>query len=251
MESEAIREAARLLAQARNSSALVDRLPEGARPRNASDAYAIQLETAALLGDRVAGWKVAHSAEYELLVGILIQSRLFQDGASLPSGEIGMKGVEAEIAFRFNQDLVPRERRYGRAEIVEVVTALPAIEIVDTRFADFRATPLIDRAADFMSSGGFVAGPPCVDWKSFDLDRLEVCLTIDGVEVVRHAGGHVAGDPLSLAIAFCNELRLTGGVREGQVVTTGTLTGLHFAKPNSAIRAVIGGIGAVNCRFSS
>jgi 2-keto-4-pentenoate hydratase len=249
MDGEATTIAARVFADARRSGSLVDRLPTLSRPQNAAEAYAIQHETMALMGDGMAGWKVAESPDYELLIGILLRSRIFADGAAISSTGMAMIGVEAEIAFRSDQAMPPRERAYEQAEVAAAVTAFVAIEIVDSRFKDYQGTPVIERAADFMSNGAFVSGAARQDWRSFDLAKLEACISIDGVEIVRQVGGHASADPLVPAIALCNRLRLSSGIAAGQVVTTGSFTGLQFAKPDSVVSATFAGFGAAHCRF--
>src|SRR6266446_101837 len=50
-------------------------------------------------------------------------------------------GIEAEIAFRLARDLPKRDKPYTRDEIVAAIASMhPAIELVDTRFADFAKT---------------------------------------------------------------------------------------------------------------
>jgi 2-keto-4-pentenoate hydratase len=249
MDRDAIDRAAKLLDKARRTGNRLDRLPETSRPRSAVEAYAIQLATVAEMGGSIAGWKVAVSAEYGLLIGILVRSRVFQHGTAISSTRLSMRGVEAEIAFRFDQTLPPRELTYERADVEAAVTAFPAIEIVDSRFRDYHGTLVIDRAADFMSNGGFVVGSARDDWRSFDLAKLEARLTIDGVEIVRRVGGHSAGDPLIPAIALANYLRTSTGAPAGMVTTTGTFTGLEFAKVNSVVQATFEGFGSVTCQF--
>jgi 2-keto-4-pentenoate hydratase len=249
MDDEARIKAARLFAQARRSGHLIDPLPESLRPRNTDDAYAIQLAVVAEMGDNAAGWKVAASKEYELFFAVLVSSRVFANGAAISSRQMAMIGVEAEIAFRFDDAAPPRERAYQRAEVEAMATAFAAIEIVDSRFKDYPGASAIDRAADFMSNGAFVAGEARKDWRSFDLEKLEARLTIDGAEVVRQVGGHASGDPLLPAIALCNRLRASSGVAAGQIVTTGTFTGLQFAKRTSIVSAEFAGFGGVHCHF--
>jgi 2-keto-4-pentenoate hydratase len=249
MDSAATTTAARLLADARRAGSLIDRLPPSSRPHDAAEAYAIQLETTARMGDGLAGWKVAESPEYELLIGILLRSRMFADGAAISSAGIAMIGVEAEIAFRFDQAMPPREHAYQRPEVEAATTAFVAIEIVDSRFKDYQGTPVIERAADFMSNGAFVSGAVRDDWRSFDLATLEASISIDGVEIVRQVGGHASGDPLVPAIALCNRLRRSSGIAPGLVVTTGSFTGLQFAKPNSIVSATFAGFGVAHCQF--
>jgi len=251
LSPQAVREAARLLIEARDSGILLDRLPEESRPRNAAEAYAIQLETVARLRARVTGWKVALSKEYDLLMAALIEPRTFEDGATIPSARMSIVGVEVEIAFRFDKALPPREAPYETAEVAQAVTAFSAIEILDTRFRDYHATSVIDRAADFMSNSAFVMGAARPDWKDFDLARAEVCLEIDGIETVRVTGGHASGDPLIPAIALANHLRKTAGVPPGHVMTTGSYTGLQFIKKDSLVKATFIGFGEVGCRLAS
>jgi 2-keto-4-pentenoate hydratase len=250
MDTRAIRQAAQLLANARRSGEPLNRLPPDSRPQNA-EAYAIQLALVEEIGDSVAGWKVAMSRDYGLLVGILVRSRIFENGAEISSNLFSMLGVEAEIAFRFDRPLPPRDRAYERAEVAAAVTALPAIEIVDTRFATYDGAPVIERAADFMSNGGLVTGLARKDWRSFDLERLEASVAIDGVEIVRRVGGHASRDPLVPAIALVNQLRLSGGAPAGMVVTTGTYTGLEYARGDSAVRVGFEGFGGATLRFAS
>jgi 2-keto-4-pentenoate hydratase len=251
LSPEAVREAARLLIEARDSGILLDRLPEDSRPKNAGDAYAIQLETVARMGARLSGWKVALSKEYDLLMAALVEPRTFEDGATIPSARMSIVGVEAEIAFRFDKALPPREAPYETAEVAEAVTAFPAIEILDTRFRDYHGTSVIDRAADFMSNSAFVVGRTRPDWRDFDLAKANVRLEIDGVETVRVTGGHASGDPLIPAIALANHLRKTDGVPSGYVMTTGSYTGLQFIKKDSFVKATFAGFGEVGCRLAS
>lgn len=248
MDQDAVTRAAAILAAAR-SGPLAERLPEDLRPRTAAEAYAIQAAVAAALGERIAGWKVSAMPGYGLCKGILLGSRVFADDAAIPAGLMPMLGIEAEIAFRFDRALPPRADAYQRAEVAAAVTALPAIEVVDTRFRDYDGTPGIERTADFMSNGGFVAGAPRADWRDFDLARLEASVIVNGRVEVRKVGGHAAGDPLLPAIDIANDLRLAGGIPAGMVVTTGTFTGLLPVRPGDRVEAAFAGFGSARLRF--
>lgn len=245
MDPGAIAEAARLLARARRSGEPLERLPEFCRPRDAAEAYAIEIALLDEIGDSLAGWKVALSPTDGLLIGLLARSRVFESGAQIPSDLFSMRGIEAEIAFRFDRSLPPRAAPYAREEIERAVTALPAIEIVDTRFASYDSTPVIERVADFMSNGAFVTGAARADWRGFDLGELEAHVAIDGQEVIRRVGGHPSRDPLIPAIALVNQLRLSTGASEGMVATTGTFTGMHLVPARRAIEAGFQNFGVV------
>lgn len=249
MKRDAILEAAALLLRARRNGALVERLPPSCRPANVAEAHAIQDAVFAELADGAAGWKVGAPIEGALVRGILLRSRTFTSPARIPAATVPMLGVEAEIAFRFDCCMPARERDYGYDEVAEAVTAMPAIEVVDSRFRSYRDTPLLDRIADFVSNGAFVAGAPQARWREHDLAKISVRLVIDGELIASGIGGHPTGDPLLPAILLVNELRRGSGVSQGAVVTTGTYTGLNYAKPGQTVTAAFAGFGSAEVRF--
>ncbi len=249
MDQGSIEHAARLLAAARRSLRPLGALPEACRPRTVDDVHAIQAATVAVLGERVAGWKVSAPIDGKLVRGVILASVVFASPARVEAARARMLGVEAEIAFRFECGLPARAQEYSYEEVAAAVTAFPAIEIVDTRFADYAATPLLDRSADCVSNGGFVHGAPQAAWRERDLENIEVVLSIAGAEIVRRRGGHAAGDPLLPAVALVNDLRAGDGVEAGQFMTTGTYTGLNFAKPGQPVTAAFAGMGSAEVRF--
>ena len=72
-------------------------------------------------------------------------------------------------------------------------------------------------------------------------------LTVGGQEVVRRNGGHIAGDPLLPAVALANDLPT--GIKAGQFITTGTYTGMTFAKVGQTATAEFAGFGPVEVSF--
>jgi 2-keto-4-pentenoate hydratase len=251
MNQEAIRQAAALLIEARRTGVLLDGLPSSCRPQDLDDALAIQEATVAALGEDVAGWKVGAPIDGRIVRGALLRSRIIPSGGAIAAANVPLLGVEAEVAFRFDRDLEPRELAYKYAEVAAAVTAFPAIEIVDSRFRDYRGTSLIERIADCVSNGAFVEGAAQLMWTKFDLSRLDARLEIDGKVVVQRIGGHPAGDPLLPAIDLVNDLRRATGVRAGQIMTTGTYTGLNFAKPGQRVSARFEGFGSAEVHLTA
>jgi len=247
MNPSAIEAAARALATARRSRQLLAALPAEARPQSVADAHAIQDATVAALGERIAGWKVS-VADGEVMRGVLVGSRVLQSPAHLSASDVPMLGIEVEIAFRLERDLPRREQPYTQDEIGGAVTALAAIEVVDSRFQSYADTPVIDRLADFMSNGAFVTGAVRPDWRSIDLAALKATLSVNGRTVVERIGGHAAGDPILPAVALANALRKEG-IAKGQIVTTGTYTGLHMVQPGDRIVGSFEGFGSVELQF--
>ena len=243
MDARAIDAAAALFVEARRTGHLLDALPEACRPRSVDDAHAIQDATVAKSNETIAGWKVGAPIDGQIVRGALLRSRVIESGGRLSAQLAPMLGVEAEIAFRFDRDLPPRANHYTYDEVKAAVTAFAAIEIVDSRFRDYPNARLLDRIADFVSNGAFVKGGSPSDWRTFDLAKLEVALSIDGKEIVRRIGGHPSVDPFLPAVALVNDFAHRDGVRKGSVMTTGTYTGLNHAKPGETVTAVFEGFG--------
>jgi len=244
MDQRAVAQATELLVTARRTGRLIDALPDACRPQTLDDAFAIQDATLAALGETVAGWKVA-IADGRVVRGAIMGSRVFTSGAQVQAATVPLLGIEAEIAFRFERDLAAGKHSY--AEVAAAVSAFAAIEIVDSRFRDHTAVSAQERNADFVTNGGFVRGAPATGRRSLDLVNIPVTLTIGGEEIVKRTGGHAAGDPLKPAVALANDL--PGGIRAGQFVTTGTYTGLTFAKVGQTVVAEFAGVGKVEVGF--
>src|SRR5262245_33374252 len=106
MDQRAVAQAAELLVAARRTGKLLDALPASCKPQALEDAFAIQDATLAALGETVAGWKVA-LVNGRVVRGAIMASRMFESGARVPAASMPMRGIEAEIAFRFERDLPP------------------------------------------------------------------------------------------------------------------------------------------------
>lgn len=240
-----MQEAVRALVAARRNGERIVALPAGSAPTTIEQAHEIQDATVTALNDRVAGWKVSVTPD-GVMRGVILGSRLAQSPATLPARDLLPLGIEVEVAFIFNHDLPSRATDYTAEEVAAAaVTAVVGIEIVSSRFTDYRAAPLMERTADCMSNGAFITGTRRPDWRSKDLSKLEAVLRVNGRETVRKTGGHTAGDPIIPAIALVNELRRSTGVHVGQLITTGTFTGLHFAAPGDSITAEFTDFGKV------
>lgn len=245
MDRAAVTQAADRLITARRSGQLLDELPASCKPQTLEDAFAIQDATVAGLGETVAGWKAA-IVDGRSVRGAIIGSCVFASPARVPASTMPLLGIEGEVAFRFERDLPAGT--YSHEQVAAAVTAFAAIEVVDSRFRTYPDLPLMDRHADFVSNGGFIHGAPVADWRKLDLTNIAVELTIGGVEIVRRTGGHATGDPLLPAIALVNDL--PHGAKAGQIVTTGTYTGIAYAKPGQTVVVSFAGLGTVEVTFT-
>jgi len=243
--------AAEFLLAARNRGQRAAALPENMRPRTVADAYAIQDAVAAKLGP-IGGWKVgAKSADTEPTCAPLPATLILRSPQRFAAGRFALNGVEAELAFTLSHDLPPRPQPYCVAELeASLATVHPAIEIVDSRFVDLGAVDALSVLADSQSNGALVVGNGVALPHAFESSTQEVALDIDGVRAVESRGSNPAGDVLSLLAWLANHVAArNGGLRCGDLVTTGSWTGMRFVASGTRVEAAFAGIGGVDVGF--
>jgi 2-keto-4-pentenoate hydratase len=244
---------ARLLLAARQSGTGIAALAPELVPATADEAYAVHDAVAPRLG-RIAGWKVgAPNADAEPSCAPLFADLMAASPARWPASRFPLGGIEGELAFRFGSDLPPRAQLYGEDEVWQRVASLhPAIELVQSRFADFRATAKLALLADFGSNGAFCYGPALTDWRRVDFLRQSARLTVDGSEAASAIGGNAAGHPKRLLAWLANHRARRGRwLVSGDIVTTGTHTGLIFIAAGATATVQFAGIGEASLMLAA
>jgi len=243
-----VEEAARLLCMARGGSP-VHELPSSCRPQSDADAYQIQDAVTRRLGLAIGGWKVGvASSAAAAFCAPIYASMIRPSPATYNAAELRLIGIEAELAFRVGRDLPARDAPYDRAEVVEGATLHPVIELVDSRYADFRALGRASILADNFSNGGLVYGAAVPNWEALDLGGTAIMLTEDGAPFADSSGG-TARDPLGALVEFTNLMMERGGITAGTMVTTGSWTGMVFTRRGAHIIADFGPLGRVAVSF--
>lgn len=258
MDESALREAAALIrAHWRSGEPLA--LPARLRPASRAEGYAIQarIDPAAPYGWKIAATSLAgqrHIGVGGPLAGRILPGRVHPAAAILPFAPNRMRVAEAEFAFRMARDLPPRAAPYTVADVLDAVATLhPAIEIPDSRFADFATAGEAQLIADLACGHLFVLGAASeTDWRGIDLAVHPVIARVSGGPPQPGIGSNVLGDP-RLALAWlANELSGLGlTLAAGQVVTTGTcVTPLPIA-PHDTVAADFGALGHIAIRFGA
>jgi 2-keto-4-pentenoate hydratase len=223
-------------------------------------AYDEQRPVVALAGLQRAGWKVgATSAAAQRLLAVTepATAPMFAADCHKSPAEVAVfdgqsASVESELAFRFAMALPPRKDAYRRAEVLAAVGAvLPAIEVVGCRFeGGFPGIGSARLIADMVANAAWVRGPERADWRRFDLKRHAVRLIRAGTTIAEGVGANALGDPLRVLEWTANHLSALGdGIAAGEVVSTGTLTGVTAIKPGDRLLADFGELGHVVARF--
>jgi 2-keto-4-pentenoate hydratase len=163
--------------------------------------------------------------------------------------------VEAEVAFRLARDIdVPEDEITLQLVRDAVEVALPALEIVDSRIADWQIG-FTDTVADCASSALFVIGTDARPLSAPGVEgcepvEVEMSLTINGE--VRSAGNGAAclGDPLeALRWLAVQAARFGDPLRAGHLVLSGALGPFVPFAPGDRVEASISGFDTLSVEF--
>jgi 2-keto-4-pentenoate hydratase len=207
-------------------------LDDGLRPRDRIEAYAIQAGFEKYSSESLFGWKIAATSEAGQkhinvdgpMAGRILAETVIADGGTASMAGNAMRVAEPEFAFRMRIDLPARTAPYTMQQVLDSVDTLhPAIEIPDSRFADFVSAGAAQLIADNACAHLFVLGAPTrADWRALDLVEERPVVSLRGQQFTGH-GKNVLGDPRVALTWLANELRQLGvALKAGQVVTTGT-----------------------------
>jgi 2-keto-4-pentenoate hydratase len=249
--------AAEFLRAARRGKSSISAIADELRPASQDDAYRIQ--NAIVAGDRVIGYKAAatNEAAQTLLkvaapfFGRLLERTTQRSPARLSAANFAVRCIEPEFGFLIGRDVPPGE--YDRESIAPFVEAvIPAMEVVDHRFADWTAIGAPSLIADNAIHGAWIEGEPIRDWRTVDLAAQPVAMILNGEAIRSGSGAAVLGHPLNVVAWLANELPRHGRrLQAGDKITTGTATPVYFASAGDSITADFGYFGRVELVFDA
>jgi 2-keto-4-pentenoate hydratase len=255
--------AAKTIATARRDRTPLQPLSGKAAPRTEADGYRIQDALHDLLvadfGSMV-GYKIGcTSAVMQQYLNIphpcgggVYAKGVHESGASLNIKDFVRVGVECEIAAKLARDLLPTEAPFTAEWVAEAIEAyLPAIEIVDDRYADWQTIGAPTLVADDFFAAGCVLGKPVARSAAPDLLAVIGRALINGVEVGRGTGADVLGHPHHALAWLANHLAAGGkGLRAGEIVLTGSLVKTVWLDAGDSVVMELDGLGRVEVEFS-
>jgi 2-keto-4-pentenoate hydratase len=236
--------AARLLLDARTTGAPLAELPPHAEPQTLAEAYAIQDAQIGALGG-IGGWKVgARAPDAEPMCAPLPRALVLASPQTFAPTRFPLHLVEAEIAFTLARDLPPRSAPYTIDEAAGAIASVHAvIEVVASRYVDWRARSALAQLADFQNNGALVLSAGRTSDVRVDQRALAVRVDVAEAPALQVTGGNAAGDVLRLLAWLANHAAARcGGLRAGDVVTTGSCIGAYAVAPQSRVRATFDGI---------
>jgi 2-oxo-3-hexenedioate decarboxylase len=219
---------------------------------NLADAYRVQAAAIALRlkrGEVRSGVKMgltsrakaAQMGVFEPVYGRLTDGMLVADGGTVPHGRFCHPRVEPEIAYLLKS---PMSGNLSPAEAMAHVEAVaPAIEIIDSRYRDFKFS-LEDVVADNTSASGYVVGP----WARPDIDagNLGMVLAFDGRPVEIGSSAAILGHPArSLAEAARFAAETGDEIQAGYIVLAGAASAAVALPPRTSVKLTVEAIGSV------
>ncbi len=216
------------------------------------DAYRIQagvVERRLGRGEKIVGVKLGFTSKAKMaqmgvsdvIVGRLTDAMRVDNGGEVELRRFIHPKIEPEVAYRLCRDVDLDDPDTDILSCVDAVAS--AMEIIDSRYRDFRFT-YTDVVADNTSAAAYVVGP----WSELrDVADLDVRMTV-GAETVTGSTAAILDDPVNALHALldmCRRRRIP--LRAGDVVLAGAATA---AAPltDTVARCEIAGLGAVTVK---
>jgi len=138
--------------------------------------------------------------------------------------------------------------------LARVGVVLPAIEIVDSRFAQWPNVAPLAQLADAQNNGALIAGHAVAYAglaRGFDFVSPELALSFNGASLLPEVTGNPAGDPRELLVWFVNHCAAMGiTIEPDWTITTGSYVGgIKLAEPG-LVRGRIDGLGDVEIELT-
>ncbi|KSU63321.1 4-oxalocrotonate decarboxylase [[Bacillus] enclensis] len=231
---------------------VTDRYPE----LSFEEAYSIQeklIERRQRDGARKIGLKLGLTSKakqqmmgvHEAIYGHLTDDMLGLEWEPLDFSAFIHPKAEPEVAFFIEKDL---EGTNVTAEDVLRVTKFvaPAIEIIDSRYLNFKFT-LADVIADNCSSSKFLIGSKWMSPKDLDLGQLGMVMSKNGQVVQTGSSAAVLGHPATSVAWAVNKLGEAGkGIKKGEVILSGAVSEAISFEPNDTVIVQFAELGSVS-----
>jgi 2-oxo-3-hexenedioate decarboxylase len=224
-----------------------------------ADAYEVQWairQRKIARGARIVGMKMGLTSRAKMqqmgvaapIYGFLADYFCRPDNDTIPMGELIHPKVEVEIGFFIGKPLRGPGCHLGTV-MAATDFVIPAVEVIDSRYENFRFD-LVSVVADNASSSRFVIGGICARPADLDLASLGVVLQKNGEVVEVGAGAAVLGNPAASVAMLANMLAERGEhIPANSFVMTGGITSAVAVAAGDSIFARVQSLGAVSMRF--
>ncbi len=223
------------------------------------DGYAVQNALRARFieqGERLIGWKAGLTSKAKMVqmgvdkpsIGFLTDAMSRPENTAISTHDLVHPRVECEVAFVTKTDL--SGPACTRADVLAATDfVIPAIEIIDSRYENFKFD-LPSVIADNSSSARFVAGGRPRYVEDIEVDGIGVAMELNGEIVEMGSSAAVMGHPADAVAMVVNILHDMGEtLPAGSFVMSGGITAAVAVKPGDNVIARYQDLGSVSLRF--
>lgn len=259
LEKNTIAQLAEHLENAELEAREVSKITDAHPALTLDDAYAIQAEIRRrkeARGHRIAGLKAGLTSRAKMkqmgvevpVFGLIFDYMSVADGGEIKTAELIHPKVEAEIAFVLKRPLLGPGCHVG-AVLAATDFVVPAVEIIDSRYENFRFD-LASVVADNTSSSRFVVGGVARGIDGLDLRTLGMVMEKNGEIVAMAAGAAVLGHPAAAVAMLANHLAQRGEeIPAGTFIMSGGATEAVPVAKGDSIQVRFQDLGSVSMRF--
>jgi 2-oxo-3-hexenedioate decarboxylase len=227
--------------------------------RDLDTGYAVQAALIGLRtarGERVVGRKMGLTSRAKMeqmgvhapIHGVLTDAMQVPDGTTVQLSTLIHPRVEPEVCFRLGKDLKGPVTFEAALDAIDAAAA--ALEIIDSRFVDFKYD-LPNVVADNASAALFVVGRAWVPMADVDVADLQIRLEIDGSCIEQASSAAVYDHPVRSLMALADMLAESGDyLRAGMLVLSGAATASAALRPGYEVRGLVEALGSVTLRFA-
>jgi 2-oxo-3-hexenedioate decarboxylase len=241
--------------QAKEATKITDRFPD----MDFDDAYDIQFAIRRRKldrGNRISGLKVGLTSRAKMkqmgvetpIYGFLADYFDRPDGGEVETDQLIHPKVEAELAFVTKAPLKGPGCHIGNV-LAATDFVIPAVEIIDSRYENFRFD-LASVIADNASSSRYVLGGQMAAPGDLDMRTLGVVMEKNGQVVELGAGAAVLGHPAASVALLANMLgERDEEIPAGTLILTGGITAAVAVEQGDSVNVRYQGLGSVGMRF--
>ncbi|AOR67938.1 4-oxalocrotonate decarboxylase [Burkholderia stabilis] len=223
------------------------------------DAYAIQDEIRRrklARGGKIVGLKAGLTSHAKMkqmgvespVFGFMADYYAIPDGGTCKTEALIHPKVEPEIAFVTKAPLKGPGCHIG-AVLAATDFVMPGIEVIDSRYRDFKFD-LKSVVADNTSAARFVVGGRALPVSEVDLRTVGIVLEKNGEPVAFGAGAAVLGHPAAAIAMLANHLGARGEeIPAGSLILSGGITEAIAVRAGDAIALRVQGMGSTGLRF--
>ncbi len=241
--------------QAKDTTKITEEYPD----MDWDDAYAIQDEIRrrkVARGHRIIGLKAGLTSHAKMkqmgvttpVFGFMADYYALPDGGECKVSELIHPKVEPEIAFVTKAELRGPGCHIG-AVLAATDFVMPGIEVIDSRYRDFKFD-LKSVVADNTSAVRFVVGGQPMGVSSVDLRTVGIVLEKNGLPVAFGAGAAVLGHPAAAIAMLANHLaERRECIPAGSLILSGGITEAVSVQAGDNVTLRVQGMGSTSLRF--